>query len=99
MEIEGVNEYDPYRGSSLENEKFDMFDRREREREKDSKNGGKNANEYDPYHLWKIKNSRERERESVDTVEIEARVLFYRRVGRESGITGRFRPVTLGHTA
>lgn len=30
MEIEGVNEYDPYRGSSLENEKFDMFDRRER---------------------------------------------------------------------
>lgn len=34
MEIEGVNEYDPYRGSSLENEKFDMFDRRERERER-----------------------------------------------------------------
>lgn len=40
-----------------------------------------------------------REKERVDTVEIEARVLFYRRVGRESGITGRFRPVTLGHTA
>ena len=40
-----------------------------------------------------------REKERVDTIEIEARVLFYRRVGRESGITGRFRPVTLGHTA
>lgn len=72
MEIEGVNEYDPYRGSSLENEKFDMFDRREREREKDSKNGGKNANEYDPYHLWKIKNSRE----SV-WIRLKSRHVFY----------------------
>lgn len=95
MEIEGVNEYDPYRGSSLENEKFDMFDRRERER-KILKMEEKMQTSMIHITSGKLKI---RERECVDTVEIEARVLFYRRVGRESGITGRFRPVTLGHTA
>lgn len=93
MEIEGVNEYDPYRGSSLENEKFDMFDRRER---KILKMEEKMQTSMIHITSGKLKI---RERECVDTVEIEARVLFYRRVGRESGITGRFRPVTLGHTA
>lgn len=97
MEIEGVNEYDPYRGSSLENEKFDMFDRRER---KILKMEEKMQTSMIHITSGKLKiREKERERESVDTVEIEARVLFYRRVGRESGITGRFRPVTLGHTA
>lgn len=95
MEIEGVNEYDPYRGSSLENEKFDMFDRRERER-KILKIEEKMQTSMIHITSGKLKI---REKERVDTVEIEARVLFYRRVGRESGITGRFRPVTLGHTA
>lgn len=95
MEIEGVNEYDPYRGSSLENEKFDMFDRRERER-KILKMEEKMQTSMIHITSGKLKI---REKERVDTVEIEARVLFYRRVGRESGITGRFRPVTLGHTA
>lgn len=93
MEIEGVNEYDPYRGSSLENEKFDMFDRRER---KILKMEEKMQTSMIHITSGKLKI---REKERVDTVEIEARVLFYRRVGRESGITGRFRPVTLGHTA
>ena len=93
MEIEGVNEYDPYRGSSLENEKFDMFDRRER---KILKMEEKMQTSMIHITSGKLKI---REKERVDTIEIEARVLFYRRVGRESGITGRFRPVTLGHTA